>query len=240
MSFSSDLSRAAIEMVVSLLLPLIVPTLEGDADAATSLALEMLAEYRPMTVRELRLAGEIIGFSLNSLHALAQAADRDVAAEKLSVPRRWACSLSRSGHQAQRKFDEMQRQRHEGVPEQPAPDAEAFVADAEPAAAPRPALEAVPPPLSAEPLSDMSPEEAAYASAAKLLRLMQAQYKGAPPPHSQAAQQIQAQQRAVDTARLKLEHARQRQARPELSQAPKLPAVGASEASRTAEVQAAA
>ena len=230
MSFSTNLPRAAIEMVVSLLLPLIVPTLEGDADAATSLALEMLAEYRPATVRELRLAGEIIGFSLNSLHALAQAADRDVSTEKLSVPRRWACSLSRSGLQAQRRFDEMQHQRHEGVPEQ-------LVADAAP---PPPALAAVTPPLSAEALQEMLPEEAAYLAAAKLLRLMKAHHKGAPPPHSLAAQQIQTQQRAVDTARLKLEQARQRQVRPELSEAPELSMVLASEVSHAAEVQAAA
>ena len=66
---------------------------------------------------------------------------------------------------------------------------------------------------SAEPI----PEQAAYSSAVKLLELMKAHHKGAPPPHSQAAQQIQAQQRIVGTARLKLEQARQRAAKAELS-----------------------
>jgi outer membrane protein TolC len=58
---------------------------------------------------------------------------------------------------------------------------------------------------------DIATAEAKLASATKLLNLMKAHHKGAPPPHSSAAQQIQAQQRVVETARLKLEQARRLQ-----------------------------
>ncbi|MBS0641652.1 MAG: hypothetical protein JSS43_17455, partial [Proteobacteria bacterium] len=52
--------------------------------------------------------------------------------------------------------------------------------------------------------------EAAHAAARVRLEQMKASYKGAPPPHSKAAQDIQRQQRVVDAARLKLAQARQR------------------------------
>ncbi|MBS0640415.1 MAG: hypothetical protein JSS43_11120, partial [Proteobacteria bacterium] len=51
--------------------------------------------------------------------------------------------------------------------------------------------------------------EAAHAAARVRLEQMKASYKGAPPPHSKAAQDIQRQQRVVDAARLKLVQARQ-------------------------------
>ncbi|HVZ10743.1 hypothetical protein [Rhodopila sp.] len=54
--------------------------------------------------------------------------------------------------------------------------------------------------------------EAKFRSATRLLHLMKAHHKGAPPPHSQAAQQIKAQERVVNMARLSLEQARRGQA----------------------------
>jgi hypothetical protein len=53
--------------------------------------------------------------------------------------------------------------------------------------------------------SPLSQAEGTYIVALAHLNFMKARHKGAPPPHSQAAQQIQAQQRIVDAARMKLE-----------------------------------
>jgi hypothetical protein len=146
---------------------------------------------------------------------LAQSAEPGIRLDKLEMSLKWACSLSRSGHQAQRRLNELQRTpragRREDPPEQAAPAATpayptpASVAEPEPP----PAAETAPP-------SDLAQAEAKLRSAVKLLNLMQGQHKGAPPPHSQAAQQIQAQQRSVETARLTLQQARQAdQAQPE-------------------------
>ncbi|MFL5289161.1 MAG: hypothetical protein ACJ8AW_51475 [Rhodopila sp.] len=69
MSVREPLPQDAVDMVVASLLHLILPVLESEA-AARALALRMLTEYQPESVRELHLAGEIIGFSLNGLKAL--------------------------------------------------------------------------------------------------------------------------------------------------------------------------
>ena len=52
----------------------------------------------------------------------------------------------------------------------------------------------------------------AFTAAAPALHAMKSRFKGAPPPHSQAAQQIRIQERVVATARLKLEQSRAQQA----------------------------
>jgi len=113
---------------------------------------------------------------------------------------KWACTLSRSGHLAQRRLDELQRPRKTARQPEAIPEA----------TAPRTELpEIVSPRADPAPSEPVAQAEAALRSAEKLLVLMRAHHKGAPPPHSPAAQQIQAQQRAVETARLKLQQARQ-------------------------------
>jgi hypothetical protein len=58
---------------------------------------------------------------------------------------------------------------------------------------------------------DLAAAETACAQAEQRLGEMKARYKGAPPSHSQAAQQIRAQERVLGTARMKLSQARLRQ-----------------------------
>ena len=62
------------------------------------------------------------------------------------------------------------------------------------------------------PIPDIAAAELDLVKAEALLALMEARVKGGVPPHSQAAQQIRNQKRVVETARLKLEQARKRQA----------------------------
>jgi len=206
MSLSPNLPQAAVDMVVALLLPLILPGLNGDIPAARALALHMLSEYHPQSVLELRFAGEAIGFSLKSLASLARSAEPGISPETLDNALKWACSLSRSGHQAQRRLNDLQRPPRGKRQAEPAQEAAPAV---EAAAETPPATQA------ADAGLDAALAEATFETALKVLNLMKAQYKGAPPPHSQAAQQIQAQQRVVETARLKLQQARNRQAQAE-------------------------
>ena len=77
MSHFPDLPAGAVDFVVGILVRLILPTLGDDPAAARALARDMLAEYQPGTLKELRLAAEIIGLSLNALNALADAAQPD-------------------------------------------------------------------------------------------------------------------------------------------------------------------
>ena len=240
MTLSPTLPQAAIDLVVAVLVRLLLPALAGDTDAAKSLAVAMLAEYQPRTIRELGIAGEIISLGLDSLNALAEAAQPGLPAERVVVCRRWACSLSRTGHQAQRRLDALQRARQRGTdtdgvaPPQamlpitvsdpapreaaapPAVAAQSIAAQSQAAptgpaqtapAQTLPAQTTKPPvePVTSHAESALSQAECGYVDALTQLNLMKARYKGAPPPHSQAAQQIQSQRRIVDTARMKLD-----------------------------------
>ena len=97
-------------MVIAALLPLILPAL-GDPDTARRLALGMLAEYQPETLRELRLAGTIIGIDLNCLAAIVRSGEPDLTPERRAHAARSICTLNRSGLQALRQFAAMQRDR---------------------------------------------------------------------------------------------------------------------------------
>jgi hypothetical protein len=251
MTLSPTLPQSAVDLVVAMLVRLILPALAGDTGAAKALALAMLAEYQPQTIRELRLAAEIVGLSLESLNALVESAQPGVPAERLATSRRWACSLSRTGYQAQRRLDTLQRARQGGSASALASDIAVTAPRAAlPSAQPRTSLpqaaalqlpQAPPhgppqpqasrpvvgdaqqtqahpaqaagkspqsqPPQSQPALSEspLSQAEGTYIVALAHLNFMKARHKGAPPPHSQAAQQIQAQQRIVDAARMKLE-----------------------------------
>src|SRR3954471_11842425 len=61
MSPSTHVPQSAIDLVVAVLVRLILSGLGDDVERARSLALSMLAEYRPRTISELHRAGEIIG-----------------------------------------------------------------------------------------------------------------------------------------------------------------------------------
>ena len=227
MSFPATVPAAVIDLVVGFLLPLIIGACGGDARFAKATALRMLVEHHARTGNELLLAGSAICYRLRGLAMLAQSVDPDLPPESVDLAVKAACSLSRTGQQAQRRLDELQR-----VPPRSA-EAAATADDAPPPAsmpegaeggAPQPTV-----PGAAEP--PVQPERTAVAeapegttrsevvrfetklrSAETLLTLMKASWKGAPPPHSKAAQDIRAQQRVVDAARMALAQARRRQA----------------------------
>jgi hypothetical protein len=274
MSLSATIPAGAVDLAVALLLPLILPGLGCDTRAAAALVLQLLAEYEPHTARELRLATEAIGFSIKGAATLAESAEAGIAREKREASIKWACSLTRSGHQAQRRLMELQRAPRmvdrtvplteigqtaaisptESAARAPTPAAAGAKDAGLPAAGnaaqgmnaalpkrpnaslPNVALanaassdathldtaqpaQVIPTTRVAETSTqpdpapaDVAQAEATYNVAVDLLNLMKARHKGAPPGHSQAAQQIQAQQRIADVARMKLRDARRRQA----------------------------
>ena len=227
MTFPSTISTTAIEYVIGCLLPLLMAGLGGDEPAARALAVELLASHNPQTPHELRLAGNAVGLSLQGLAKLADSAAPGITSEKQDVALKWACSLSRAGQATERRLEEIQRvRRAEARSELPKPPAVAEVAPATPI--PCPPIPCPPPPAatvfqppapgSSAATTDTAPAlpNAAYAeaklqSAEKLLGLMQAHHKGAPPPHSKAAQDIQQQKRVVEMARMNLAQARKRE-----------------------------
>ena len=166
MSIPASISAAVVDTIIAFLLPLLLPGAGGDIQAANAVALELLADHQPQTGRELRLAGEAIAFSLKGLAMLGKSAEPASSVEGLNSSLKWACSLARSGHQAQRRLDELQRlrrpaaRRREPVAE-PDPGPEAPAA-AEPVTA-RDALSAASP--APEPSSQ--PDVAAIAQASR-------------------------------------------------------------------------
>ncbi|MFL5252208.1 MAG: hypothetical protein ACJ8AI_04835 [Rhodopila sp.] len=224
MSISASIPTAFVDVVIGCLLPLLLRGTGGDAQAADALARHLLTEYHPRTAQELHLAGESITNRLKSMLLLAASAEPGIAAEAEDTALKWATSLTRAGHQAERKPDRLQRascathrphmldetgldiQEQAGPPVEPAapttPEQTAETTPAGPATAP---------PADASPASEVGQAESKYNPAAKLLTLMKAHHKGAPPPHTKAAQDIQHQQRIVDAARMALQQARCRQ-----------------------------
>jgi hypothetical protein len=92
----------------------------GDLTVARDAARQMLAAYKVETPDELRLAAEIISFGFHALEALSQASNPDMSLAKILRLRGSAVSLSREAHKAQRKLDQLQRDRRAGVSAQPA------------------------------------------------------------------------------------------------------------------------
>jgi hypothetical protein len=132
MSFPSTLPTAILDTILGRLALLFLISTAGDLIAARQAAAQMLAGYRPETADELRLAAEIIGFSLHALEALGQAAAPDMPLTKILRLRGCAVSLSRESHKAERRLDQLQKARCAGIPAQP----EATIGAAPPATEP--------------------------------------------------------------------------------------------------------
>jgi hypothetical protein len=122
-----------LETILTRLLALFLTATGGDRDAARQAARGMLAAYHPETEAELHLAADIISFGFHALEALSQSADPDLKLSAILRLRGSAVSLSREAHKAQRKLDQLQRDRRAGVP-QPVPQPKAE----EPEPAPNP------------------------------------------------------------------------------------------------------
>jgi hypothetical protein len=74
----------------------------------------------PETEHELRLAANIISFSLHTLEALSQAAAPDMPMNKILRLRSGAVSLNRASEQAERRLEQLQKTRRDAIQPQPA------------------------------------------------------------------------------------------------------------------------
>ena len=115
----------------------------GDLAAARDAAGCLLAAYDTGTDAELELAADIVSFSFHALEALSDSAAPDLSLNQKLRLRAGAVNLSREGHKARRKLDQLMSARANNP--QAAADAPQAAADLPPEAA------AAPPPLSPEP-----------------------------------------------------------------------------------------
>lgn len=80
----------------------------------------MLAAYDPETEDKLRLAAKIVGFSFQAIQALGQSATPDMPLNRVFRLRSGAVSLSRTSEKAERRLEQLQKARRQGILVQPA------------------------------------------------------------------------------------------------------------------------
>jgi hypothetical protein len=118
-SLATFIDPAILDTVLGRLALLFLSGAAGDLTVARQATIKMLAAYHPETEDELRLAAEIISFSFHALEGLSQAAAPDMPLAKILRLRGSAVSLSRESHKAQRKLDQLQKDRRAGITPQP-------------------------------------------------------------------------------------------------------------------------
>jgi hypothetical protein len=117
MTLSPALPQALLATILGRLVRLLLTAANNDETAARQAAIETLADYQPETAAELRLAANIVSFSLHALEALSQAAIPDLSLAKTLRLRGSAVSLSRESHKAERRLEQRQQARGAGHPE---------------------------------------------------------------------------------------------------------------------------
>jgi hypothetical protein len=128
MSTLTSFPQAILDTTLLVLAPLFLAVTGGDLAAARLAAVGVLDDYNAATQEELRLAGEIVTFSLKALQALAESSEPDIPISRVMRLRGNAVSLRRVANQSQRKLDQLQRARLAA-----APAVETTATDADPA-----------------------------------------------------------------------------------------------------------
>src|SRR5471030_1241364 len=120
MPLATTLPAAILETILTRLAALFLSGAAGDLTAARHAAAHMLGAYHPETEDEYRLAANIVGFSFQALDALGQAAAPDLPITRVLRLRGSAVSLSRESHKAERRLNQLQKARRQGISAQPA------------------------------------------------------------------------------------------------------------------------
>ena len=135
MSLPSTIPAATLETILNRLASLLLDGAKGDIQAARDAASQSLAGYHPQTEDELRVAANIICFSLHALEALAQASEPGMPITRILRLRGSAVSLNRESAKAERRLEQLRKARHQPVqaeaqpePAQPEPRAEKAIA----------------------------------------------------------------------------------------------------------------
>jgi hypothetical protein len=124
MPLATVLPAAILETILTRLAALFLTGAGGDLTTARQAAAQMLGAYRPGTEDEVRIAANIIGFSFHAIEALSQAAAPDLSITRILRLRGSAVSLSRESQKAERRLDQLQNARRQGIPAQPAETAQ--------------------------------------------------------------------------------------------------------------------
>jgi hypothetical protein len=119
MPFAATILPAVLDTILGRLALLFLSGANEDLAVARHAAAHMLAAYQPETEEELRLAANVISFSLHALEALSQAATSDMPLNKILRLRSGAVSLSRESHKAERRLEQRQQARHDGIQAEP-------------------------------------------------------------------------------------------------------------------------
>jgi hypothetical protein len=114
MSLSTPITPAILDTVLGHLAPHFLTATNGDAQSARDAARSLLESYDARTEEELQLATDIVGFGFHALEALSAAAAPDLSLNQKLRLRGSAVSLSREGHKARRKLDQLKRARVSG------------------------------------------------------------------------------------------------------------------------------
>jgi hypothetical protein len=123
----ADLPEALLRTVLHQIALLLLNGAGGDMEAARQAAAVTLSAYAPRTEVELHLAARIVSFSLQSLEALAQAANPEMPLTRVLRLRTGAVSLSREAEKAERRLEKLRENRAteeaEDLPEPEFPEA---------------------------------------------------------------------------------------------------------------------
>ncbi len=107
--------RAIVNTVLAPLVPLLLPSALSNQQEAHDAALELLMEYRPQSREELRLAGEVVGFGLQVLDALREAAQPGTPSNVVLRLRASASGMRRSEQATKRELDVLQHTHREAA-----------------------------------------------------------------------------------------------------------------------------
>jgi hypothetical protein len=105
----ANLPKAFALTIINHIATLLLTAAGGDLAAAQQAARETLASYDPRNQAEFQLAAQIISFSLQSIEALAQAANPDLSLTRVLRLRSGAVSLSRQAQKAQMQLEKLQK-----------------------------------------------------------------------------------------------------------------------------------
>jgi hypothetical protein len=119
MSLAKTIPSVIQQMILTRMTTLFLTGAGGDLSAAREAAVPMLATYHPETAEELRLAAQIISFSLQAFEALSQASAPDINMSRTLRLRGSAVSLNRESEKDQRRLDQIQQARRAATPAQP-------------------------------------------------------------------------------------------------------------------------
>ncbi|HYZ23258.1 MAG TPA: hypothetical protein VE690_13985 [Rhodopila sp.] len=117
----APISIPALDRILAFLAPLFLDGPQGNPQAARVAAAEALQAYAARSEEELRLAAQIICFSLRALDALARAADPDLDVKTILRLNSSATSLNQAAIRCRKELDRLRAQPFAQKPSQDSP-----------------------------------------------------------------------------------------------------------------------